>query len=604
MKLKYILSPIFVTFIFLFFIVSHVQAQNAATYNIENFESSIEIRQDTSFLISEKISVNFPKPQHGIFRIIATTYTNKGKTINTNLKIVSIKDENGADYKFSTSRTSQSITYKIGDPDKFIVGKHIYIITYEVKNFVLVYDSIPEVYWNVTGHEWDVPIQRSSVKILSPYAKITKIVCFTGVYKSTESNCESSFTDESAEFKVTEKINSGSDFTVSVGLDPNNDLKFPGTIEKTGNLIIDNWGYGASLVPLLIIFIVWFKKGRDEKYIGDNIYYKPKNNKTETVALINREFLPTVYSFINGLTPSEVGTIIDEKVDTHDLIAEIIEFGRLGIIKIEKIDKKGIFGKDDYSFTKLVGWEEKREKLKDFQKEILKELFRKETKNNYVLLSSLKYNFYQALDVIKTKLYKSLVKDEIFASDPERFRGESVSAYIVFSFIYEMVILSFYSSLTLNYGPFVLALLTVPFGILFASNMPKRKAWGYSLYRQIKGLKHYVEIGKWRHEIAEKDLFVKDMLPLAISLGIVDRLASDMKEIGMKPPDYVGNFTVGNFSSNFVSFQSSMARNFTAGQQSKSFNWTGHSSWSGGSSFSSGGGFSGGGGGGGGGGSW
>ena len=425
MKIIRTFVAVFILLICSLYLPSKISAQSEDLYSIENFESDITIREDTSVLVRETITVNFLSSRHGIFRIIPTTYSNKGKTLNTNLKIVSIKDENGVPYNFTTSKTSQSLTFKIGNPDTFIIGRHTYVISYEVKNFILVYDSIPEFYWNVTGHEWDVPIKKASVKITSPFAKINKVACFTGVYKSTESDCKDSFSEEIAQFEVENQIDSGSDFTIVVGLNPDNNLTFPGTVEKTGNFLIDNWGYAASLVPLVLVFLIWFKKGRDEKYIGDNIYYKPKNNKVENTPLFSRNFLPTVYSPINGLTPSEIGTIIDEKVDTHDLIAEIIEFGRLGIIKIEKIDRKGILGKE--------------KKLKDFQKEILKELFRKETKNNYVLLSSLKYNFYQALDVIKTKLYKSLVKDEIFASDPERFRGESVSAYIVFSFIYEMV---------------------------------------------------------------------------------------------------------------------------------------------------------------------
>ena len=110
-----------------------------------------------------------------------------------------------------------------------------------------------------------------------------------------------------------------------------------------------------------------------------------------------------------------------------------MELGRLGIIKIKRIEKKGIFEKDDYSFTKQTNTEGKEAKLKDFQAEILKELFRKTAvadkigkidkvfkdstdlkkdaldlaaQGRFVLLSALKLNFYQALEVIKDKLYK------------------------------------------------------------------------------------------------------------------------------------------------------------------------------------------------------
>jgi uncharacterized membrane protein len=162
--------------------------------------------------------------------------------------------------------------------------------------------------------------------------------------------------------------------------------------------------------------------------------------------------------------------------------------------------------------------------------------------------------------------------------------------------------LSYIFAQTLNPGPFILELLTAPIGIIFAYSMPKRKAWGYSLFRQAEGLRHYIKVGKWRQEIAEKQVFIEEMLPLAISLQVVDKLAKDMEELGIKPPEYMNNFTAATFSRDFTNFEKSAADNMVTGQSSSP---SGHSSWSGGSGFSGGGGgSSGGGGGGGGGGSW
>lgn len=632
MKLQRIITLITSLFFFLLLFSSPISAQTVtlkSDYVIENFESNIKILQDTSVLISEKITVNYSVQKHGIFRIIPSVYSNKGKTLNTHLTVVSVADEKGVVYKYTTSQSSQSISIKIGDPNATIIGKHIYIITYKISDFILKYDSLPEFYWNVTGHEWDVPILKSSAEVESPYAKITKVACYTGEYKGTD--CTGAITENSAEFKANGPVKPGSDFTIVVGLDPTSQLQFPGPIVQVTKKIGDNWGYMAALVPVLIIFLIWWKNGRDEKFIGDNIYYKPENITTETVPIFKRKFLPTVYASIDGLTPSEIGTIVDERVDTHDLIAEIMELGRLGIIQIERIEKKGLFGKDDYSFTKLPGTEDKEEKLKDFQSEILKELFRKISvyktvskiekiykddsakrkqiqdlviEERYVLLSALKLNFYEALEVIKNKLYKSLVRDQIFAREPEKARGETIALYLVLSIIYGVTVLTFFVARTYNFGPYLLALLTMPIGIIFAAGIPKRKAWGYSLFRQAEGLKHYLEVGKWRQEIAERELFVKEMLPLAIALRVVDKLAQDMDELGIKPPQYMTNFTISTFSNDFVRFQSSATSNIIAHNSSSS--WSGHSSWSGGSGFSSGGGggFSGGGGGGGGGGSW
>jgi len=151
---------------------------------------------------------------------------------------------------------------------------------------------------------------------------------------------------------------------------------------------------------------------------------------------------------------------------------------------------------------------------------------------------------------------------------------------------------SFYGNST----PIVLVVLTVLPTIWLAKSMPRRTAWGYSLYRQIEGLRWYINKGKWREEIAEKHLFLEEILPLAISLGVVRKLSKDMAELGVKPPDYFEGVMMSSLYTDLNSFCRDSGVILASSPSGKS-------SWSGGSGFS-GGGSSGGGFGGGGGGSW
>ena len=99
----------------------------------------------------------------------------------------------------------------------------------------------------------------------------------------------------------------------------------------------------------------------------------------------------------------------------------------------------------------------------------------------------------------------------------------------------------------------------------------------------------------------EKKLFFEEILPLAIALRTVDKLAKEMKDIGIQPPSYFGGSNISSFSRDFGVFYIASTSSFLSAPSSSG--WSGKSSWSGGSGFS-GGGFSGGGFGGGGGGSW
>jgi uncharacterized membrane protein len=153
-------------------------------------------------------------------------------------------------------------------------------------------------------------------------------------------------------------------------------------------------------------------------------------------------------------------------------------------------------------------------------------------------------------------------------------------------------------NMTMNFGPII------PFGFFgvisffFALSMPRRTAWGYSLKRQIVGLAWYLEKGKWRHEVSEKHLFIEEILPLAVTLGVVDKLTQDMKDLELSPPKYFAGTNMTTFGSDLGRFETTTTSSLLSTPGGK-----GSSSWSGGSGFS-GGGSSGGGFGGGGGGSW
>jgi uncharacterized membrane protein len=578
----------------LFFLPFKVSA-TSQDYIIESFNSQIKLNQNASLEISETIKANFYASKHGIFRIIPAIYSYRGKTINSRLKVLSVVDESGKSYPYSTSKYNQSVKIKIGDPDKTITGKHTYIIRYLVSRVVAQFEDSDEIYWNVTGHEWDTEILKTSVVVESPFAKISKIDCFAGQFNTQQKNCQGQISSSStANFEATIPISYNKDFSVIIGLDKNNQLSFPGTVEKTRNILLDNWGYPIALFPFFLFFFLWYKKGRDSRYLSDNFYIKEKSKKTKIVSLWERPHLPTVYSPINGLTPAEVGTIIDQKVDTHDIVAEIVELARLGFIKIKKIKvKKLISSINDYQFEKL---EKNDTNLKEHQKYLFEKIFAGAEKNS-VKLSDLKNKFYKHLSTLRKKIYDQLIKDGVFEGNPEKIRAKYLAIFTLV-FIICISTVSIFANQTDNFAPLILCITTIIPTIILVFSMPKRKAWGYSLSQQINGLKWYLGKSKWRQEISEKHLFLEGILPLAIALRLVSKLAKDMEGLEIEPPSYLGGMTTHHLYRDINTLNTKTASALISAPG----NYSGKSSWSGGSGFS--GGSSGGGFGGGGGGSW
>ena len=240
---------------------------------INSFKSDILLQKNASLLVKETINVEFPYPKHGIFRSIPVSYRAGGKNINADFEVVSITNENGKNYRYEKSRSGQYIKLKIGDPDETITGLHTYLITYVIDDVVIRYDTHDEIYWNVTGSEWDTQILESESKVNSPYANITRVDCFAGVFGSNEKYCQQSFDKDTADFSATTNLGTGSDFTIVVSLDKNNELAFPSKLSVFLETLFDNWGYVVSVLPFVSIFYYWYKGGRDTKFIGENVYY-------------------------------------------------------------------------------------------------------------------------------------------------------------------------------------------------------------------------------------------------------------------------------------------------------------------------------------------
>lgn len=576
---------IFLFFSIIFLLFPKLALAQSEPYVINNFNSEIVINQDSSITVKETIDVVFNEPRHGIFRYLPVVYRANGESINSKLRIESITDDTGKRYKYETSKTGDDIQIKIGDADVYVEGEKTYVISYRARNIIQRYDEHDELYWNVAGDGWDASILSAQATVRSEFATIENVQCFTGLV-GVDSKCESLTHDEaSAEFVSGQALGKGKDMTIVVALDNNNSLIFAAT---NRDLISDYWGYPVAFVPFLLMFFFWFKRGRDSRHIGDNVYYTPKNAETENVPVFaKREFIPTVYGPIKELTPAEVGTLADERVDIHDVVAEIVELGRLGYLKIERIKKKGIFGKEDYVIKRL---KDADSSLRDYQSYLHESIF-SYGEDGEVKLSELKKKFYTKLESFRQKLYAHLEKQGYFYARPDKTRSLWFGIAIVLEVVVFILIIIFFTK-TFDFKPFLLAgVLSIPL-FLFAYQMPKKTAKGYALFRQTKGLAFYLKKGKWREEIKEKQLFLDEILPLAISLGVVGKLAKDMQELGVKEPSYF-NAHGAAWASSFNSFNSTASSSMVPASSS-SGGWSGGSGFSGGSS---GGGFGGGGGG-------
>lgn len=582
---KLLASALLIIFSSLF--PSYVTAQESWT--ITEFNSDITLSQDTSLTVTETITADFGMlEKHGIYRTIPIRYqTPRGNTLDVRFQLSSVVNEFDRKIPYDVNKSGDYITIKIGDPDKIVSGINTYKITYTLKRVLTKQLDTAELTWNVTGHDWPVPILKATTTIRAPESSINRTICFTGYFGSTLQNCTHGHDGFKAEYTST-TIEPGEGFTVAVAVNPSF-FTFPNSADELIWFLSDNWPYGLPLLTFLIISFIYYRHGRDQIYT--NIFND--RGSVSRASLFARTNALLTYSPPKDLTPGEVGTLIDERVQTQDLTATIIDLARKGIITIKESAPKGIIFKKP-EFT--LNYHDRPEiALANYEKSVLDMLFTK-SRNESVNLNKLPASAYIYLDQAQKDLYEHLTDKGYFLGNPNTVRGVYLGVGLAISIggaFFAAPILATITSTASSYVGLILSGLIVAASSPF---MPARSAKGSKALQEVVGLKEWINIGAWREKIHEKNNFFEEVLPFAIAFGLTEKFIKALEGANIKPPSWykgTGSFNMIHFNNSLNTFDNSLTSGVAATRPKSSS----------GSSFG-GGGSSGGGFGGGGGGSW
>jgi hypothetical protein len=569
---------------------------------IRSFGARYTVKSDGSIDVIEDMLVDFTGVErHGIVRDIPVRFRYDDKHDREyKITVTSVTDGQKA-WPFTTSRKGADFEIKVGDANKLLTGQQRYVITYHLVGALSAQTEEDELYWNVTGNAWPVPIERASAVVDAP--SVSRVDCFEGPTGST-AKCDDGLSPTSARFATNTKLAANSGLTVVVGLTRGSVAVPPPLLVRRltpAEQVRDFLGIspGPVLAALLVGVVafggigrLWWLQGRDRWY-GDVQYLSGSQTETEkpigareTVVV---EFAPPdIGQPKRPLRPAEVGVLMDERADTLDVSATIVDLAVRGYLKIIAPDK------DTFQLQKL---RDPDGALLPYETKLLEGLFDKADSGGTVALSDLKDHFYTDLAEVKKRLYSLAVKeDKLFPRNPETVRQLYAGGGVVLAAVG--------AGLTFGLGALGAGIVGLPViagGIaLLALNgaMPRRSASGRELYRRALGFREYMvtaETDKAKFE-EEMNLFEK-YLPYAIVFRCTDKWAKAFEGLARQPNTgnwYVSPnpFMIAAFTSDIGSFSSTISSVMAATPSS-----SGRSGFGGG-------GFSGGGGGGGGGGSW
>jgi uncharacterized membrane protein YgcG len=478
------------------------------------------INEDSSIIVKETIDVEFHQQRRGIYREVPFKYRDDfGKVITTPTRVLSVTDGSGKAWKYKVERTGPVINIRIGDARKYVEGRRTYIITYEVENVILFFKDHDELYWNVTGNFWKAPIKEASaVVFLTTKEKSKNLMAagYEGGYGSKE-ECGYETYDNSGKFRTKRSLRMGEGLTAVFGWDKG--LVSPPTSWKKFWWAVnlkENWVFLLPIFSFIYMGNRWYRKGRDPKV-------------RESVAVM---YAPPKFEN-QPLTPAEVGTLIDEKLDPRDITSTIVGLAVKGYIKIEETKKEGIiFDKTDYYLKKVKNYDSN---LNPFEIELMKALFPAALPGT--LISNLKNKFYTNLNILKKVLYGELTRKKYFLSSPEKVRN----SYLVAGFLVFVFSVLAFVFLVPNPGwkGVIAGILTGASVLGFAKSMPAKTRAGVSAYMDVLGFQEFMNRAeKDRLErMGDKDLFSK-FLPYAIALDVADNWAKAFEGIYQEPPDW------------------------------------------------------------------
>lgn len=620
-----------------FFNIAFLTFSYAYDLEIQSLDVDMIVSPDNSYTIQERIDVNFFEDDlHGIFRAIPTrTYYGKPVEID-NVQV--------SGYPFQSTRENGLLRLRIGDPDVTVGANAVYDISYTYSIGDDRNEDMDELYFNIVGPQWEIPINQTSFRIEMPQEFDASQVNFTygnvgstentGVNYSVEGNVITGSLDEI--------LYPGQALTIALPLpegyytDVEKDIPFMESITR----------FYPVIFILLFAFgiFLWFKFGKDNKIYPTVEFYPP-----------------------DDLTPSELGYIYDSQIDPYDLTAMIVYWADKGYLKIiEEEEETGIVFKKTKSEITLVKIHNIPEDSEEFEKIYFNGLFSEHGSNGEVKIDELENHFYKTLAKVRISL-----KSSFQGKNNKRFQSKSgkvASFFIVITAMILMFLSLLYIFSILNpydiFASLIFAALATVFSSVFLTSaafilsslktrLPKTKV-GYGIsgiflslivIAGLAALVFYTDSGpislmgiglavilyyispyahkrtkkgdEWMAKIlgfksfienAEKDrintLVEEDpqyfyhILPYAMALGVTDKWADQFENIALEAPEWYQNasstraFSAVYFASHLNAQTQSMGQAMSSSPSSS------------GSGGSFGGGMSGGGSGGGGGGGW
>jgi len=266
----------FISLIFLSTFVFFSQLSFGQYEHIEriiSFDSEITIDEDASMTVTEKIKVyaEGQKIQRGIYRDFPTKYKDEyGNSVKIKFDVLEVSRDGNSE-SYHTENLANGVRVYCGRSDYYLPkGEHAYSIKYRTDRQIGYFEKFDELYWNVTGNDWDFIIEKVTATVYLPGAVSSndlKLYGYTGSSGSRGSEYNYKIiSSNKVLFTSKYKLNPREGLTIVVQW-PKGLVYEPNQTDRMGYFIQDNLQTVFGLIGIVALvfyyLIIWWRVGKD-----------------------------------------------------------------------------------------------------------------------------------------------------------------------------------------------------------------------------------------------------------------------------------------------------------------------------------------------------
>lgn len=557
-----------------------VLAAQQRAISIERFHADIEVRADGGLIVVETLEPRFVGSWNGLRRELSLRPPEDyGAGHQLDVRIVSVEDGAGQPLRHEVTRPRRAtMEVRIFVPDAVDRTATI-VLTYSVRGALGFFDAHPggeweamdELYWNVTGNDWDLLIARASARVALPDgARPVQADAYTGRSGST-ARAPVRMLDNGIEVADAGPLPAAHGLTLGIGWPAG----FVDRQRVASQRTPADWrlrpgprDFWPLLIPFAVLWFAyrtWDRKGREPRGRAITVRWDPPE----------------------GLSAVQAGTLVDHHAEMHDILSILVDLAVRGYLVIEEKERTGFLSSGkEYTFH-LMKETAGRDDLAPYEQRFLSGLFDEagrpgrvpatgggffssllgrggtaappapEGAIESVRLADLQSKFYKEVPRIQDDVYVNLIQKGYYAERPDKVRARWLAAAAITAFAGFGAVIALLSGMNdgrvtaLIMGIAIVSTVAILAG--FGWHMPARTDQGVRTRDEALGFKRFlerVEAPQFKRMITSPEMFER-YLPYAMAFRCEETWARAFDDLLVQPPDWYRG------SASFVAFRPS-----------------------------------------------